>query len=127
MSEDDSKAPRATVDVGAEGAESHAARERPDGRDDAGDGAPDTACDPDDGGLGGKASAWLGRTLPGHEHAFAGGVLGLVAAILIFCVGALSTILIVVLVVVGVALGQVLDGDPAIANAVIKFFSDRRE
>ena len=36
-------------------------------------------------------------------------------------------VVIVVLMVVGIALGQVLDGDPTIANAVIKFFSDRRE
>lgn len=126
MSEDDPKAPKAKVELGDEDAEPFA-QERHDKRDDVEGGAPGTVSDSGNEGFGSRVSAWFGRTLPGHEHAFAGGVLGLVAAILVFCVGALSTILIVVLVVVGIALGQVLDGDPTIANAVIKFFSDRRE
>lgn len=127
MSEDDPRAPKAKVDLGDEDAEPFVAQEGHDKQDDVEDEVSDTVSSPDNEGFGSKVSAWLGRTLPGHEHAFAGGVLGLVAAILVFCVGVLSTILIVVLVVVGIALGQILDGDPKIANVVIKFFSDRRE
>jgi len=127
MSDDDRRAPKAKVDLVDEDAGSFAAQEQHGERDDAKDEAPEASSDPVKDGFGSKVSAWVSRTLPGHENAFVGGVLGLVAAILVFCVGALNTILIVVLVMVGVSLGQILDGDPKIVNAVIKFFSDRRE
>ena len=58
-----------------------------------------------------------------HPHAFYFGVLGLVLALLIFWIGFFRTLLIVLLVVVGVAIGQWYDGDPKIINAVKKAIS----
>ena len=70
----------------------------------------------------GRVGAWVSRTFPGHEHAFWGGVLGLLAALVFFAIGFFRTLLIVVLIVVGVAVGQALDGDPKLINAVRRFF-----
>ena len=71
----------------------------------------------------GRVSAWVSRTFPGHEHAFWGGVLGLLVALVFFAIGFFRTLLIVALVVVGVAVGQALDGDPKLINAVRRFFA----
>lgn len=71
----------------------------------------------------GAVSAWVSRTFPGHENAFWGGVIGLLVAVAFFALGPWRTALIAVLVVAGVAAGQMLDGDPKIINTLRKLFS----
>ncbi len=68
--------------------------------------------------------AWVRRTFPGHEHAFWGGVLGFVAAILFLVLGLFKALVIVLLVIVGVAAGQALDGDSKIMDLVRRLFSN---
>ena len=58
-----------------------------------------------------RVSAWVGKTFPGHENAFWGGVLGLVAA---------------VVVVAGIAVGQLVDGDPKLIRALQRLFSNNQ-
>ena len=70
--------------------------------------------------------AWLRRTFPGHENAVLWGIVGFVAAILIFVVGFWQTLFVAILVTVGVSFGQYLDGDPKIWRAVSKLFTDNR-
>lgn len=70
-----------------------------------------------------RVFSWVRRTFPGHENAFWGGVCGLLAAIVFFAIGFWRTVVIVALVVVGVALGQMLDGDSKIVEAVRRIFS----
>ncbi len=71
--------------------------------------------------------AWVHQAFPGHEKAFWGGVCGLAIALVFFAIGFLRTLLIVVLVLVGVACGQVLDGDPKLINVIKRLFSDRNQ
>ena len=76
---------------------------------------------------------WVSRTFPGTENAFWGGVCGLLIALLFFAVGLLKTLMarlngtlaliVALIVLVGVALGQMADGDPKIINALRRFFS----
>ncbi|MBS6400443.1 MAG: DUF2273 domain-containing protein [Atopobiaceae bacterium] len=66
---------------------------------------------------------WVSRTFPGHEHAFWGGVLGLLVAVLVFWIGILQALVVAVIVLIGVALGQVADGDPKIINLIRRFFA----
>ena len=67
--------------------------------------------------------AWVRRTFPGHEHAFWGGVLGFLAAILFLVLGLFRALVIIVLVVVGVAVGQALDGDSRLMDLFQRIFS----
>ncbi len=60
--------------------------------------------------------AQVQRLVQGHEHAVLGGIAGLVIALLMFLVGFWQTLFICLLVFVGIALGQYLDGDPKIIN-----------
>ena len=53
-----------------------------------------------------RVSAWVGKTFPGHENAFWGGVFGLVAAVVLLAFGILKTLVVAVLVVAGIAVGQ---------------------
>ncbi len=126
MSDEEPRAPKAKVDSIGEDMEPRVEQERHDEQNARVDGAAEDGRDSIKEGAG-KVSAWVRRTFPGHENAFVGGVLGLLVAIFIFCVGIGRTLLIVLLVVVGVALGQCVDGDPKIINAVKKYFSDKRE
>lgn len=71
----------------------------------------------------GRVFSWVRRTFPGHENAFWGGVCGMLAAIVFFAIGFWRTVVIVVLVIAGVALGQVLDGDSKIVEAARRIFS----
>lgn len=73
------------------------------------------------------ATGWVHRTYPGHEHAFWGGVIALLVAVLGFIIGPLRLLLVIILVVVGVAIGQVLDGDPKIIRLVRGLFDNDRE
>ena len=71
-----------------------------------------------------RASAWVSRTFPGHENAFLGGVCGLIVAIVMAAIGFWRTLLLVLLVLIGVAIGQQADGDPKILRALGKIFRD---
>lgn len=69
-----------------------------------------------------RISAWVSGTFPGNERAFWGGVVGLLAALVFFAIGFWRTVVIAVLVLVGIAAGQALDGDPKIVNALRHIF-----
>lgn len=71
-------------------------------------------------------SAWVSKTFPGHENAFWGGVFGLVAAVVLLAFGILKTLIVVVLVVAGIAVGQLVDGDPKLIRALQRLFSNNQ-
>ena len=71
----------------------------------------------------GRFSAWVRRSFPGQERAFWGAVIGLVAAIVFRAVGPWPLLVIAVFVLVGVAAGQALDGDPKIVNTLRHLFN----
>ncbi|WP_321972254.1 DUF2273 domain-containing protein [Paratractidigestivibacter sp.] len=70
-----------------------------------------------------RVGDWVSRTFPGHEHAFWGGVIGALLAILIFWVGIGKALGVAALVLIGIAVGQAVDGDPKIINLLRHFFS----
>ena len=72
-------------------------------------------------------TAWVRRTFPGHVHAFWGAVVAVVVALLTFAIGLPRMLLIAILVLIGIALGQVLDGDPKIIRTIRDLFSSDRE
>ena len=72
----------------------------------------------------GRLFSWVRRTFPGHEHAFWGGVIGFLAAVLFLVLGLWRALVIVVLVIIGVAAGQALDGDSKIMDLVRRLFSN---
>lgn len=65
-----------------------------------------------------RASRWLDETFPNSRNAVLGGVTGLVVALLLFTIGVLKTLVIAILVVVGIACGQYLDGEPKIVRFI---------
>lgn len=85
-----------------------------------GDGA--ASGEPASDGLG-RVRDWVRRAFPGGEGAFWGGVVGLVAAIVFLVLGVWYTAVIAAFVLVGVAVGQVVDGDPKILNLIRSLFS----
>lgn len=88
--------------------------------------AADATATPQDKAAGVRTSVadWVRRTFPHHEHAFWGGVIALVIAILTFVIGVGRMLLVCLLVFVGVAIGQVLDGDPKIIRMVRGLLND---
>lgn len=62
-------------------------------------------------------ASWMQETFPKHKNTIAGGACGLLLALLLFWIGLFKTVVIAALVVIGVAAGQYLDGDPKIARA----------
>lgn len=68
---------------------------------------------------------WICRSFPGHENAVYGGVIGLALAILFLIVGLWTTLEIAFFCIVGVAVGQLVDGDPRIIRAIRSFFEPR--
>ena len=72
-------------------------------------------------------SQWYHKTFAGHEHAFWGAVIALIVAILTFVLGPLRMLLICVLVFVGIAVGQIFDGDPKIIRMIRGLFDNDRE
>ena len=68
-------------------------------------------------------SNWLSAAFPGHKNAVMLGLAGFVLAVLFFAIGFWRTLLITLFVVVGVAIGQVLDGDPKILRAVQRWLN----
>ena len=69
--------------------------------------------------------AWLEDTFPGNVNAVIFAVLGLIVALLLFVIGIWRTLVLVILVAMGVAFGQYLDGDPKIVRFFTTLFSDR--
>ncbi|MCR9037129.1 DUF2273 domain-containing protein [Tractidigestivibacter montrealensis] len=135
MSDDFNKAPRAKVE--AEEPQQHKDEQReaskvPGAQQDAAsagtsqEGAAQASAKSDQSTQNGvsRASAWVSRTFPGHENAFLGGVCGLVVAIVMAAIGFWRTLLLVLLVLIGVAIGQQADGDPKILRALGKIFRD---
>lgn len=72
-----------------------------------------------------RASRWLDETFPNSRNAVLGGVAGLVVALLLFTIGVLKTLVIAILVVVGIACGQYLDGDPKIVRFIQNLMKKR--
>lgn len=72
-----------------------------------------------------RASHWLDETFPNSRNAVLGGVAGLVVALLLFTIGVLKTLIIAILVVVGIACGQYLDGDPKIVRFIQNLMKKR--
>lgn len=72
-----------------------------------------------------RASHWLDETFPNSRNAVLGGVTGLVVALLLFTIGVLKTLVIAILVVVGIACGQHLDGDPKIVRFIQNLMKKR--
>lgn len=72
-----------------------------------------------------RASHWLDETFPNSRNAVLGGVTGLVVALLLFTIGVLKTLVIAFLVVVGIACGQYLDGDPKIVRFIQNLMKKR--
>lgn len=68
---------------------------------------------------------WVHRSFPGHENAFYGGVTGLALAILFLIVGFWTTLEIALFCIAGVAVGQLLDGDPRIIRTIRSLFEPR--
>lgn len=77
--------------------------------------------------VGASVSGWVHRTFPGHEHAFVGGMVALVVALLTFAIGPLRVLFICLLVFVGVAVGQIADGDPKIIRMIRGLFDNDRD
>ncbi|WP_293835785.1 DUF2273 domain-containing protein [uncultured Parolsenella sp.] len=72
-----------------------------------------------------RASRWLDETFPNSRNAVLGGVTGLVVALLLFSIGVLKTLVIAILVVVGIACGQYLDGEPKIVRFIQNLMKKR--
>ncbi|WP_298579044.1 DUF2273 domain-containing protein [uncultured Olegusella sp.] len=68
---------------------------------------------------------WVHRSFPGHENAVYGGLIGLALAILFLIAGPWTTLEIAFFCIVGVAVGQLLDGDPRIIRTIRSFFEPR--
>lgn len=122
MAESD-KAPRAKVELGA----------APEAAPATGQGNAEDAGGKDGASSAGSAqagfsrvSSWVGKTFPGHENAFWGGVFGLVAAVVLLAFGILKTLIVAVLVVAGIAVGQLADGDPKLIRALQRLFSNNQ-
>lgn len=122
---DDKRAPRARVESGAKDdvidADAHVIDDEPAGKKPEGgfDGSASEAFK--DGAR--RVNGWVSNTFPGHEHAFWGGVAGAILAVLIFWVGIGKALGVAVLVVAGVAFGQMADGDPKIIDLLRRFFT----
>lgn len=110
-------APKAQTDDGAKGKAGAGAA--------AGSGTAGSGTDPAAVGFS-RVSAWVSKTFPGHENAFWGGVLGLLAAIVLLAFGIFKTLILVVLVVAGIAVGQLVDGDPKLIRALQRLFSNNQ-
>lgn len=71
-------------------------------------------------------AAYLTRFAPNHENALLGGLMGLIVAVLMFVAGFWRTLFVVVMVTVGVAIGQYLDGTPKIINFIRRVIAEFR-
>ena len=115
----DEKTPRAKIETGER---PRPASERPEGAPaPADDGSYTVGEAVRDGSA--RFLAWVRRTFPGQEKAFWGALIGLVAAVVFLAVGPWPLVVIAAFVFVGVAAGQVLDGDPKIVNTLRHLFN----
>lgn len=73
-----------------------------------------------------RIQAWVHQTFPGNEHAFWGGVCGFIVALVFFALGIWRTLVILVLVLAGVAIGQLRDGKTKVIDAIRQLFSSNR-
>jgi uncharacterized membrane protein len=71
-------------------------------------------------------AAYLTKFAPNHENALLGGLMGLIVAVLMFVAGFWRTLFVVVMVTVGVAIGQYLDGTPKIINFIRRVIAEFR-
>lgn len=67
-----------------------------------------------------RINAWLDNAFPSNKNAVLGGIAGLLVACLFFALGFWKTLFIVVLVLIGVAVGQIADGDPKLVRTINK-------
>lgn len=104
----------------AAGAQTSAAQTSGDAAESAS--GPEPAVQP---GVLARASHWLDETFPNSRNAVLGGVTGLVVALLLFTIGVLKTLVIAILVVVGIACGQYLDGEPKIVRFIQNLMKKR--
>lgn len=65
-----------------------------------------------------RANAWLEDSFPTHKNAVLGGAVGLIVALMIFGIGFWKTLFISVLILIGVAVGQIADGDPKLIRLI---------
>lgn len=72
------------------------------------------------------AASWLSRMFPGNEHAVVGGLAGLLVAVMMFVAGFWKTLFVVCMIVVGVTVGQCLDGNPKIIEFVRRVIRELR-
>lgn len=70
-------------------------------------------------------ASWVKSTFPGHEKSFIGGLIGLVGALLFLSLGIGRALVVVIFVLIGVAVGQYLEGDPKILTALRDWLSNR--
>ena len=73
-----------------------------------------------------KLIDWVDSVVPGNRNAAIGAVVGLICAIAFFVLGFWRMLACAVFVLAGVAVGQLLDGDPKIIRAIKKLL-DRRD
>ncbi len=101
--------PKVTVDQKAEAASAAKAQ-----------GAPKAAASADEGAKHAHpveaVQSWIHATFPGHENAVLCGFAGFLVALLLFIIGFWATLLLVLCITIGVAIGQELDGDPKIVT-----------
>jgi len=69
---------------------------------------------------------WLQALTQGHRNAWIGGACGFLIALLFLTIGFWPTFLLLVCVLVGVLIGQALDGNPKILKILRQMFSDNR-
>lgn len=71
-------------------------------------------------------AAYLTKFAPNHENALLGGLMGLIVAVLMFVAGFWRTLFVVVMVTIGVAIGQYLDGTPKIIDFIRRVIAEFR-
>lgn len=116
---------RASRPEPAEEPKAASATNAPADADEQGSDASREAPTPQDVGRG--IMAWVRRTFPGHEHAFWGAVIGLLVAVFVFVIGFWRALFIVVLVCIGITIGQFIDGNPNkyVMSLIDRLFGDR--
>lgn len=72
-----------------------------------------------------RINAWLNTAFPTNKNAVLGGIAGLLVACLFFALGFWKTLFIVILVLIGVAVGQIADGDPKLVRTITKLTRKR--
>ena len=66
----------------------------------------------------GTAGRWLSEAFPACRGSVLGGAVGLVTAVMLLTIGVWRTLVIVVLVALGIVVGQYVDGDPKMIRAI---------